>query len=94
LENIENKKNIKNRINIDINVPISKLFPNKDRYVDLENIEDIRKTRGIRAPKMISLSFGNTTLPSPSLAINQKNRDIVTPTERRKPLLSSRVIET
>ena len=39
----------------------------------------------------INLSFGITNLPSPSLEINQKNNERVAPTDRRNPLLASRV---
>ena len=35
--------------------------------------------------------MGITNFPSPSLETNQKNRDKVAPTDRRKPLLASRV---
>jgi len=63
-------------------------------YLEEEKKDESKNTTGIAAPAINSLSFGKENLPSPSLAISQKNRARVAPTEIRNPLLASRVTGT
>ena len=79
------------RTSIDPNVPTSKPLPKSDTYKEEEKNEEIKKTSGIAPAIKSNLSFGTTNLPSPNLEINQKNRDKVTPTDNRNPLLASSV---
>ena len=72
-------------------VPISKPLPNKEAWIDGEKKDETRKINGITPPNKTNLSFGITNFPSPSLATNQKNKDKVAPTDKRKPLLASSV---
>ena len=72
-------------------VPISKPLPNKEAWIDGEKKDETRKINGITPPNKTNLSFGITNFPSPSLATNQKIKDKVAPTDKRKPLLASRV---
>jgi len=73
-------------------VPTSKPVPKRELYKDEEKNEAIKKIIGIIAPNIINLSFGIRNFPSPSRAINQKNKDKVEPIETKKPLLASSVI--
>jgi hypothetical protein len=91
---MDDKKKITYRTSIDPNVPISKPLPNNDTYRDEEKNEAIKKTSGIAPAKSMSLSLGKVNFPSPNLAMSQKNIERVVPTERRKPLLASRVTGT
>jgi hypothetical protein len=91
---IEDRKNIINRTSIEPKVPSSNPLPNRDTYLEEEKKDESKNTTGIAAPATISLSFGKENLPSPSLAINQKNRASVAPTEIRNPLLASSVTGT
>jgi hypothetical protein len=80
-----------NIVSIEPKVPISKPLPNKEIYNDEENRDATKKTNGMTPAKRINLSRGIVNFPSPNLATSQKNRDIVNPTDIRKPLLASRV---
>ena len=73
-----------NNINIEPKVPISKPLPKRDISKAEENKDAIKKTTGIIAAERISLSLGTVNLPSPSLAINQKNTASVVPIESKK----------
>jgi hypothetical protein len=64
----------KNRMNIEPNVPTSKPCPKKERYLEVEKKEEMKKTTGIKRAKTIS----------------QKNMESVIPTESRNPLPVSR----
>jgi hypothetical protein len=77
--------------NIEPKVPISKPLPKIETYKDEEKKDEIKKTKGIAIPNRINLSLGIKNLPSPSLEINQKNSERVAPTDKRNPLLASRV---
>ena len=79
---------------MDPKVPISKPLPKSDTYRDDEKKDAIKNINGIIPTKRINLSRGIVNLPSPSRAINQKKTDKVVPTDRRKPLLASKVTGT
>jgi len=72
-------------------VPISKPLPKSETWKEEEKNDEIKKTTGIANAKSTNLSFGITNFPSPSLEINQKNKESVAPTERRNPLHASSV---
>lgn len=75
---------------MELNVPTSKPLPKKDNDGDKEKKDEIKNITGISKAKNIILSFGMENLPSIRQAINQKNRDIITPIETKNPLLTSR----
>lgn len=60
-------------------------------YKEEEKNDEIKKINGIASANKMSLSFGITNFPSPSLEINQKKIERVVPMEIKKPLLASRV---
>ena len=80
-----------NSTSIEPKVPSSNPLPKSDMYRDEEKKDDSKKTTGIDKPINISLSLGIENLPSPSLAMSQKNKARVIPTDIRKPLLASKV---
>ena len=78
-------------MSIEPNVPISKPLPKSDTYSEEEKNDEIKKTKGIAIANSNNLSFGITNFPSPSLDINQKKIERVTPIEIKNPLLASKV---
>lgn len=91
---MDDRKNTRKRTSIEPNVPISKPLPKSEEYTEEEKKEATRKTNGIKPANKISLSFGKTNLPSPSLAISQKNNESIIPTDKKNPLLASSVTGT
>ena len=75
------------------NVPISKPLPKRETYREDEKNDEIKNTNGIAPVNKINLSLGTTNLPSPSLEINQKNKESVAPIDKINPLVASSEIE-
>jgi len=70
-------------------VPTSNPVPKIELYKEDEKKDEIRNITGITAPIIIKRSLGILILPSPNLAINQKESESVAPIEIKKALLAS-----
>lgn len=75
-----------NSTNMEPAVPTSKPLPKKEILPDEEKKAAIKNITETTKAKNKILSFGIVNLPSTSLAISQKNKDIVEPIAIKKPL--------